>query len=193
MEEIWKDLAEANGKNKRYQISNYGRIRSISIRVGRGQSERILKQYHYHRECKHINEMRTGVRLNGISKEIRIHQAVAMYFVPNPHKYKYVRHIDGNMHNNRADNLVWTRTSHGQNKVRNDVLRDAVRGPLPIFDREVIVLTMEYNPPVFKVAFAHRPEDDKVKKYGKGGRNIPNVIWWIDCDIPEIEQMRQTI
>ncbi|ACO04940.1 MAG TPA: ribbon-helix-helix protein, CopG family [Persephonella sp.] len=37
-----------------------------------------------------------------------VHRLVAEYFVPNPEGYRYVKHIDGNRENNRADNLRWT-------------------------------------------------------------------------------------
>jgi len=44
---------------------------------------------------------------NGESKGFRVDYLVASSFVPNPHNYKNVRHIDGNVNNNRADNLEW--------------------------------------------------------------------------------------
>lgn len=44
---------------------------------------------------------------NGKSKECRVDYLVASSFVPNPHNYKNIRHIDGNLENNRADNLEW--------------------------------------------------------------------------------------
>ncbi|WP_457644626.1 HNH endonuclease [Persephonella sp.] len=37
-----------------------------------------------------------------------VHRLVAEYFVPNPDGYRYVKHLDGNRENNRADNLRWT-------------------------------------------------------------------------------------
>lgn len=38
---------------------------------------------------------------------IRTHRCVALLFVPNPHGYDVVNHIDGNKLNNDADNLEW--------------------------------------------------------------------------------------
>lgn len=67
---------------------------------------------------------------------------------------------------------------------------------LPILDREVIALLDNG-----KVVFAHRPPEywdgkdivtGKVtrhypKTYDKGGWNIPDVKWWLDCSLPNME------
>ena len=45
---------------------------------------------------------------NGRSVMKYIHMLVAETFIPNPEGKKYVRHKDGNLLNNRADNLEWT-------------------------------------------------------------------------------------
>ena len=76
---------------------------------------------------------------------------------------------------------------------------------LPEYDREVIVLTQSYplKDSEYAVSFAHRPDpkgwDGKSittgkvehytpKTYGKGGWNIPDVKYWLDCSMPkEIE------
>ncbi len=42
-----------------------------------------------------------------MNKEMLVHRLVAETFVPNPNSYRFVRHIDGNKENNRADNLEW--------------------------------------------------------------------------------------
>ena len=75
--------------------------------------------------------------------------------------------------------------------------KDAQGDDLPEIGREVIVLCKGG-----RVAFGHRPvekfiarpvrygktEEYEVKTYDKGGWNIPNVKWWLDCSMPkEIE------
>lgn len=36
-----------------------------------------------------------------------VHQLVAEAFLPNPYAYRFVRHKDGNGHNNYVNNLCW--------------------------------------------------------------------------------------
>lgn len=76
---------------------------------------------------------------------------------------------------------------------------------LPDIDKEVIVLTQPYplESTEYAISFAHRPNPDgwngksistgkiehyQPKTYDKGGWNIPNVKWWIDLDLPIIEE-----
>lgn len=76
---------------------------------------------------------------------------------------------------------------------------------LPEIDREVIVFTQNFpdDAGIMSVAIAHRPNPNgwdgksittgKVehytpKTYGNGGWNIPNIVYWLDVEIPkEIE------
>lgn len=88
------------------------------------------------------------------------------------------------------------KAQHDNWKVEN-LWKPADGDDLPEIDREVIVLFDKG-----KVGFAHRPPEywdgkniitGKVtryypKTYDKGGWNIPNVKYWLDCSIPkEIE------
>jgi hypothetical protein len=71
---------------------------------------------------------------------------------------------------------------------------------LPEVDREVIALVEENEH--YKVVFAHRPPEYwdgkniltgevtryKPKRYDKGGWNMPDVKWWLDCELPKMEE-----
>ena len=80
-----------------------------------------------------------------------------------------------------------------------ELWKDAQGDDLPEIDREVIVL---YQPcpcegNEYAVSFAHRPPERwygrsldgeehvfKPKTYDKGEWNIPNVVWWLDLNLP---------
>lgn len=98
--EIWKDIKGFEGK---YQISNYGQIKSLGrfvndYRGGRFKREKILsltdngKGYYY-------------IKLN--KKNYYIHRLVAQHFIENPYNHKCINHKDFNKHNNIVDNLEW--------------------------------------------------------------------------------------
>lgn len=90
MQEIWKDIPGYEGL---YQVSNFGKVRN--------SHKLILKYwkswgYNYISLCK-----------NNKSKKYRTHRLIAKAFIPNPKKYPYVNHIDGNKSNNNVTNLEW--------------------------------------------------------------------------------------
>lgn len=78
---------------------------------------------------------------------------------------------------------------------------DAQGDDLPPIDEEVIVLCGDG-----KVCFGHRPDPNrsyigksaingnkmkyKVMTYGKGGWNIPDVKWWLDVELPNLEEQQ---
>lgn len=72
---------------------------------------------------------------------------------------------------------------------------DAQGDDLPEIDREVIVLRNNGW-----VCFGHRPNtNDYVtvdgenlypQTYGKGGWNIPDVCWWLDIELPNMEEQQ---
>lgn len=99
MTEIWKDI-DIEGFEGLYRISNYGRLLSLNYR-NTGKSHIVAKSHDsYGYELVHLYS-------KGKRYTIHCHRLVAMYFVPNPHKYKYVNHKDENPSNSRADNLEW--------------------------------------------------------------------------------------
>ena len=83
-----------------------------------------------------------------------------------------------------------------------DVWHDAESDDLPPYYKEVIVLYQEI-PPYYRVCFAHRPDpagwDGKslatgkikhyqAKTYGKGGWNTEHVKWWLNVELPKMEE-----
>lgn len=105
MEEIWVPVKGYEGI---YDVSNYGRVKSISTgKIGKGgrksiKVEKILRpiidDYGYYRCC---------FRKDGAAKHKRVHSLVAIAFcghIPNGRK-QVVNHIDGDKLNNNSSNL----------------------------------------------------------------------------------------
>lgn len=106
---LFEEWRAINGYEGLYEVSNYGRVRSIPNRGISGK----------YNGGKIKNPQKRGkylyVRLykNGVGKPFNIHRLVATAFIPNPNNYPCVDHIDTNCHNNRVSNLRWV--SHSQN------------------------------------------------------------------------------
>ena len=85
----------------------------------------------------------------------------------------------------------------GAEWVLNNLWKSANSNDLPEIDREVIALLDNG-----KVVFAHRPPEywdgkniitNEVtryypKRYDKGGWNQPDVKWWLDLDLPKMQE-----
>lgn len=83
---------------------------------------------------------------------------------------------------------------------KENLWKNAQGDDLPEIDREVIVLYQPYQlegSSECAVGFAHRPPERwygrnldgeehvfEPKTYDKGEWNIPNVVWWLDLDLP---------
>jgi hypothetical protein len=95
-DEIWKVVPDSN---ERYQVGNYGRIKSFAYNKKDGQ---ILK-------CSVINGFRiVQLATNKGKHKIYVHKLVAQIWIPRPSdKHNFVTHLDGNLRNNHISNLEW--------------------------------------------------------------------------------------
>ena len=110
--EIWKDVI---GFEELYQVSNLGRVKSKGRTCNHNfggkarKRERILKQEETN--CGYLRV--TLVRLDHSKVRFSVHRLVAIHFVNGYEEELTVNHIDGNKHNNCADNLEWV--THKEN------------------------------------------------------------------------------
>lgn len=120
MEEIWKPVV---GFETRYEVSNMGRIRSLPhetlIERKKGKPYILKKKGAYViPQPRRHGYMAVWLYGNGgnngrAGKQYSVHRIVAEAFIPNPHNYAEVNHINENKADNRACNLEWC--SHVQN------------------------------------------------------------------------------
>jgi hypothetical protein len=107
MVEIWKDIAGYEGL---YQVSNFGRVKSLNYR--KTGKEAILKLRVAH---KRHNYMDVALTKRGITKRHKVHRLVAVAFIPNPNNLPHINHIDCDVTNNLVDNLEWCDAKYNVN------------------------------------------------------------------------------
>lgn len=91
--EMWKDILGHSG----YQVSNAGRVRNFSKRY---------KRYYLLRTTTSSRNGRVYITVG--DKNYQLARLVALAFVPgHSEENATVDHIDGNVANNKADNLQW--------------------------------------------------------------------------------------
>lgn len=133
MDEVWKDIEGFEGQ---YEISNFGRVKSVSrvvYFIGRNQfgseflahkvcPERILKTYIRGR-YEHI-----GLRKESNNFNFPVHRLVAIHFIENPNGLPIINHKDENPLNNRVDNLEWCDTKYNANYgTRNERIAEKLK------------------------------------------------------------------
>lgn len=102
--DIWRDVEGFEG---RYEVSFSGHLRFANKKdkkkVKCSQNGNYITALLYHKG-------------NDKPTYVKIHMLVAIAFVPNPEGYTYVRHKNGKLDDNRAENLEWVETKPAQRR-----------------------------------------------------------------------------
>ena len=112
--EIWKDGVGWEGI---YQVSNFGRVRSLD-RVVHGKCSRhckgkllVLRYDKYGYLTAHCRDI-----ANGKNTLVKVHRMVAEAFIPKEDLFRIeIDHINGKRDDNRVENLRWCTTKENLN------------------------------------------------------------------------------
>ena len=101
MQEVWKDIKGYEGQ---YQVSNKGRVKSLSRVTSDGRSivDKILKS-----GKNSVGYLIVNLYKDGQLRSYLIHRLVANAFTDNSENKPEVNHIDENKENNCVNNLEW--------------------------------------------------------------------------------------
>lgn len=106
MKEIWKDIKGYEGY---YQISNFGRVKSVERMVCNhksGSTRLVQERFLSPTDNGHGYKMvKLNIRRTRTNKYV--HRLVAEHFLDNPLKKKYINHLDYDTSNNAVTNLEW--------------------------------------------------------------------------------------
>jgi hypothetical protein len=172
-EEIWRDVI---GFERRYQISNFGNVKTLTREVKEKYRSyirrgKILNKYH-------DNKGYYKVKLyNGDASFVSypVHRLVAIHFIPNPNNYPQINHIDGHPGNNYEKNLEWCTNSQNTTHAYRTGLKnpDNYKGESCAFSKltesQVLAIRQEYK--------LYKPfQRELAKKYNTAITNINMII-----------------
>ena len=121
MAAIAEEWRPVEGYEGIYNVSNLGRVYSVPRRSANGNpvGGYCLKQKQFRN-----GYLFTHLTKEGITKQFLIHRLVASAFLPKQEGRPEVNHIDGNKHNNNAENLEWCNRSENNLHAIRTGLRD---------------------------------------------------------------------
>jgi hypothetical protein len=104
MIEEWKDIIGYEGL---YQISNLGRVKSLSRVYVCGNGRTVNKKETIISQQKNNHGYLYCFLYNGDKKIKYIHILVGLHFIENENNYPQINHLDLNKENNIISNLEW--------------------------------------------------------------------------------------
>lgn len=105
--EIWKPKKDYEGL---YEVSNFGRVKSLGNGNSNNSKERILKP-----DTDRNGYLKVLLYKDGKRKKNLVHRLVAEVFIPNPDNLPCVNHKDENKTNNSVENLEWCTHEYNNN------------------------------------------------------------------------------
>lgn len=125
-----EEFRDIKGFEGLYQVSNYGRVKSLYGYNGQKHYARI-------KILKALNNGKDYLSVSLIKNKklsySKIHRLVAQAFIPNDKNYSCINHKDYNRGNNRVENLEWctlqynNEYSHNKPIIQKDLKSNVIR------------------------------------------------------------------
>lgn len=190
-ESVTKDLGDyINELSKQFPEVSFAKLSRIAVRVAKWQ--KLYDMGITERKAQNTIQdiLEKGDELEAFATEI----AFKMF----PANLQEPYH---DMHRGRIVDAVM----YGAEWQKQHLWKPADGDDLPEYEREVVVFTQDFpnDAGIMSVAIGHRPNPNgwdgksiatgKVehytpKTYDKGGWNIPDIKWWLDCLLPNMKE-----
>lgn len=102
--EEWRDIKGYEGL---YQISNYGRVKSLGRNTTKGKIRKL--------QVSGNGYLSVTLSKNGVVKRYAVHRLVAESFIPNPHNLPQINHRNEVTTDNFVENLEWCDATYNNN------------------------------------------------------------------------------
>lgn len=110
--------------NGLYQVSNFGRVKSLSKKAGTSPREEKILKHSFTR----TGYLRVCLRKDNKNHAKNIHNLVANAFIENKENKPQINHVDGDKTNNHVNNLEWvTRSENINHAYKNGLIQHKTR------------------------------------------------------------------
>lgn len=110
--ELWVNIRGYEGL---YQVSNFGRVRSLDRVVYQQKHLHVYRGTIIKQTSAGGGYLKVVLYKNGVGKQQYVHRLVATAFIPNPKHLPEINHKDENITNNRLSNLEWCTAKYNSN------------------------------------------------------------------------------
>jgi hypothetical protein len=125
--EEWHSI---KGYKGRYEVSTFGRVKSLSRRMYNHNGSFISKERILRQNDHYSGYFGVSLSKNDVLKVFLVHILLATALYPNPKRKPQVNHKDTHKKNNRFNNLEWATRSENMQHAHDMGLMPSVKGEL---------------------------------------------------------------
>ena len=92
-----------------YEVSTTGQVRKSKMKIDRKDKKKKCYGARNPKQTDTITYKRVNLNVNGVKHSPQVHNIIGENWVLNPHGYKNLEHVSGNIYDNSYLNLKWVK------------------------------------------------------------------------------------